>query len=268
MRHALSSTILCCFAVGCVAVVGFGARVRLSRRVATIVVGVTCVLLALLSWVVTMINPSCGVLLAVVGTPLGLMGLLIAWRLLRPRAVLPAAATICAVVVLWGILAAQDRAPWGKGDLTARSECMSHLYSIGHALGMYRCDSGGALPPDLKTLYLNSYDPRAWWVFLCPADRDVARSGPGFRTSYAYVGTLSPETGGLTIIAFEKRNNHRSGRSVLFGDGHVEWLTEKELRAQLRKSLGEVKRVGWAGYSEKRRREIEAFYTNGSSPRK
>jgi hypothetical protein len=231
-------------------------------------VALSCLVLAQLALAVAHVSPRYSIVLPIVGTGIALSGLLTIRRRKPGFALLPAVAVGGVLALLWGVFAAQGWVAWGKGQLTARSECMSHMRSIGIALGAYRNDHARAFPPDLETLYARSYDPRAWWVFLCPTDRGAAKAMSALRTSYAYIGALAAnvDIDGETVVAFEKKRNHCSGRSVLFVDGSVGWLTDEDLRVQLQTSLQKVKGHDWERYSEGQRRDIEAFYAFGPSP--
>ncbi len=104
------------------------------------------------------------------------------------------------------------------------------------------------LPPDLGTLMSAENLPAAF--FVCPGSGTSAPSGlPDAQakswvlehSDYEYAGA-DMETqliGPNIVLAFEKPGTHHpSGINVLFGDGHVEWLSVPEALVEIRRSHG------------------------------
>lgn len=97
-------------------------------------------------------------------------------------------------------------------------ECVSNLKNIGLALAIYANDHEDKYPPTLEDL-LAGYLPNAE-ALQCPSDSSDERS-------YLYVPGLSVAHEPTAIVMFERKGNHAGGRNVLFGDGHVEWMSEE-----------------------------------------
>ena len=83
-------------------------------------------------------------------------------------------------------------------------------------------------------------------IFVCPSDRRktakaIFESGSGLsddNLSYEYVGAgLKWQENPDAMLAYDADGNHRAGYSVLFNDGHVEFLHSKRLW-QLRQQPG------------------------------
>ena len=111
---------------------------------------------------------------------------------------------------------------------------------------MYAKDHGGTFPADLGTLFREQDLTPS--VFICPSSNDVAPIGPTKQAvatnlltpghnSYVYLGKGLTETAatGDIVILYEPLSNHaNNGMNVLFGDGHVEWLTAAEAQPLLK----------------------------------
>ncbi len=128
-----------------------------------------------------------------------------------------------------------------------RIKCASNLRQIGQAIWQYAQANSGHYPPSLAIL-LKQGD-LATDVMVCPSSNELPASatdaagaakeletaeknedGHESCLSYIYVGrgqtiaTVSENT----IVAYEPMDNHNdAGTNVLFGDGHVEWMTKQ-----------------------------------------
>lgn len=158
----------------------------------------------------------------------------------RPkRAVWPwivVSASLLAGMLLTAILMNTPRRSYGPNY---RAMCGSNLMQIGMAILLYSNENNGAPPPDFATaLATQELVPG---VFVCPisSDTKIASTQPadlakleaGGHCSYAYVRGYA-SVSNLTaydVIAFEWPGHHPGGGNVLFGDGHAEFLTDKEL---------------------------------------
>jgi prepilin-type processing-associated H-X9-DG protein len=129
-----------------------------------------------------------------------------------------------------------------------RAKCAANLLSIGLALQLYQQDNGGTYPDTLGQLAEN--EQIASKVFTCPSSNDEASAstapaavaadidaGPaGHHCSYVYIGRgLTAKTvTDATVLCYEPPDNHDgTGCNVLYGDGHVEWLTKAEAATRL-----------------------------------
>jgi prepilin-type processing-associated H-X9-DG protein len=117
-----------------------------------------------------------------------------------------------------------------------RVKCGSNLKQIGLALQLYAEKSGGRLPDSMIDLLLQEdLSPE---VFCCPSSNDDRAPGAtpaeqvrqiqrGRHCSYVYHGRgMTWPCGDTVPIACEPLANHAGdGMNILFGDGHVEFLT-------------------------------------------
>lgn len=101
-----------------------------------------------------------------------------------------------------------------------RVRCRSNLSSIGKAICLYQNDHQDNNPPNLKILIKEADLPGQ--ILLCPASGE----------EYVYRGVdLTCSASSKMILAYDKLEYHGGkGRSVLFADVHVEFLTEPEFQ--------------------------------------
>ncbi|MGB2754330.1 MAG: DUF4190 domain-containing protein [Phycisphaerae bacterium] len=134
-------------------------------------------------------------------------------------------ATIAAIVLFFTLLVPLINE---KGST---AECKANLRVIGAACDAYAAEHNGRYPERLSELYPR-YLPDLN-VFVCPATRDPATGDKiaspdeiDAKTSYEYHGagldvrTLR-EPWTQVILACDKPGRHRSGKNVLYADGHV-----------------------------------------------
>ncbi|HEX3357256.1 MAG TPA: H-X9-DG-CTERM domain-containing protein [Tepidisphaeraceae bacterium] len=116
-------------------------------------------------------------------------------------------------------------------------KCPSNLRQIGQAILLYANDHHGAYPDSVSTILLE--EEVTSQLFICPTSNDTPATGPttqavaanltaGGHLSYIYLGrgwtvAMTPAN---AIVAYEPLSNHGGdGMNVLFGDGHVEFLS-------------------------------------------
>ncbi len=115
-------------------------------------------------------------------------------------------------------------------------KCQSNVRIIGQALQVYASQNRGAYPDTLAPLLADgtlSAD-----ALVCPSSNDTAAAGPtaqaraanlqtGGHLSYVYLGKgmNAHSTASNTVVLYEPPANHgKDGITVLFGDGHVEFV--------------------------------------------
>lgn len=117
--------------------------------------------------------------------------------------------------------------------------CRSNLRQIGTAYRVYALQQQNAVPPSPAELIVEADLPGE--LFVCatsnatpiastqPNDIRAAFADPtAAHYSYAFVSSVPRDMKQWTpqhVVAFEPLANHGNGMNVLFGDGHVEWLT-------------------------------------------
>lgn len=116
--------------------------------------------------------------------------------------------------------------------------CMENLSQIGKALFAYEAGHEDAMPESLDKLVPEYVGDAA--ALRCPDAR-----GP--QEKYEYAGALPTglEVGNL-IVACDRAGNHPAGRNVLFDDGHVMFMGEKQFLATRAKNLQDLTRASKA----------------------
>jgi len=108
---------------------------------------------------------------------------------------------------------------------TSKARCLNNLQQIGTACQTYASRHNGRYPERLSELYpMLDLD-----VFVCPSTNAKIASPDEIdaKTSYEYRGagldqrTLS-EPSYQVVLACDKPGNHRSGKHILYADGHAE----------------------------------------------
>lgn len=126
-----------------------------------------------------------------------------------------------------------------RGEPAWRIKCASQLRMIGLGLKMYANANRGDYPPSFRELMLTQEVTAD--MFVCPIFENAAKAPGSTREelasqvadpashycSYAYAasGLNDKLVTAEDVLAFDPRSNHNGeGMSVLFGDGHVEWV--------------------------------------------
>ena len=134
----------------------------------------------------------------------------------------------------------------GRSRETAnRVKCASNLRQLGLAMQLYANENREAYPDTLEHL-LHSQDITAH-VYVCPSSNDTVAAGAnaqaivndmagGGHVSYVYAGKgLTSQSPADAILAYEPMTNHSGdGTNILFGDGHVEFVTKNRAQALIR----------------------------------
>jgi len=110
---------------------------------------------------------------------------------------------------------------------SSKAACMENLHQIGAACNAYAAEHNGRYPERLSELYPD-YVPDLE-VFVCPSTGEKIGSPQEInaKTSYEYHGaalnaSTAAEPLGQAILACDKPGHHRSGKNILYADGHVE----------------------------------------------
>lgn len=125
-----------------------------------------------------------------------------------------------------------------------RVKSASNLRQMGQAAFLYAQEHKGKFPPDFATMLDEDLVPA---VFINPshsdtatppADPKAAKEWVNQQTDYIYIGKGKTTTGVTpeTVIAHENLNTSPEGVNVLFGDGHVEWMTIPDAQRAIEKS--------------------------------
>ena len=128
-----------------------------------------------------------------------------------------------------------------------RIKCASNLLQLGQAIASYARANGGQYPPSLAVLCRQ--EEISSEMMVCPSSNDERSPAPDtagvvadvqaaetnaaghkHRLSYIYVASqlTTTTTSETTIVAYEPLDNHSGeGVSVLFGDGHVDFIDKQ-----------------------------------------
>jgi len=108
----------------------------------------------------------------------------------------------------------------------SKTACRVNLHQIGMACQMYAAEHDGRYPERLSELYPDLVPDLD--VFVCPSTGAKIGSPQEIdsKTSYEYRGASLDvravrEPTSQVILACDKDGNHRSGKHVLYADGHV-----------------------------------------------
>lgn len=103
-------------------------------------------------------------------------------------------------------------------------QCSSQLSDIGKAIALYSNDYQDQYPPTLEVLVQTQFTlPKN---LICPARKDL-----GEDCSYVYRGSdLTATCPAALVIAYDKYQNHKDQRNVLFAGYNVERMTEAEFQ--------------------------------------
>jgi len=134
-----------------------------------------------------------------------------------------------------------------------RAACPNNLKQLGMALGSYAENCGGRLPATLETLLGEGYLPDSGPLY-CPYRKECAEAFEWAREAldvahrnglnpkdtadavraaapshYIYVQYETVEDMLGAPVVYDEPRNHKGRRNVLFGDGNVEPILEKDL---------------------------------------
>jgi hypothetical protein len=102
-----------------------------------------------------------------------------------------------------------------------RAQCMSNLKGIGLGLAMYAEEHDGAIPRRFEDLNKYITSDR---IYVCPSARDS--TVPSYEIVLGGKKWNSPESID-SIVLTEPLADHRVGRNSLYGDGRVEFKSER-----------------------------------------
>jgi prepilin-type processing-associated H-X9-DG protein len=157
------------------------------------------------------------------------------WRWLKLVLMLGAAVIVSAVMAV-----RLELSRLHTGDRADRLLCAANLRRIGEGIFVYCRDHQGQYPDSFSAMFLDEGNQGLGVeAFVCPDSKDTPATGataqavaanllaPG-HCSYIYVGrgltsgTVAPDA----AVAYEPMaNNGGAGMNVLFGDGHVEFVS-------------------------------------------
>jgi len=122
--------------------------------------------------------------------------------------------------------------------------CKSNLKQIGLAILIYVTDHN-IFPNTFEALipgYINvpSLQGKERTPFQCPVE-----ANPATTVDYELVALGSPKDivhPEKTVLAYDKKGNHPGGRNVVFADGHVQWMLEKDFQKVLKETSEALKK--------------------------
>ncbi|MGA2139262.1 MAG: DUF4190 domain-containing protein [Verrucomicrobiia bacterium] len=103
-----------------------------------------------------------------------------------------------------------------------RAQCMSNMKAFGFAIAMYADEHDGKIPrnfDEARKFYVSDK------ILICPSAKDT--NTPSYQILLGGKKWGSPETADV-IVMTESLSNHRLGRNALYGDGHVNFVTERD----------------------------------------
>jgi prepilin-type processing-associated H-X9-DG protein len=104
-------------------------------------------------------------------------------------------------------------------EMAKRVVCTANMQMIHTAMQNY-AQQYGKPAADLDTLVAKGFiTPQQ---LTCPSSNATPGSP---QTSYVWVGALSANPRSDDVLLYERRENHQEGANVLFGDGHVQFVT-------------------------------------------
>lgn len=149
-------------------------------------------------------------------------------------------------------------------ELSKRAVCAANLVGISQGMQLFANENLDALPPDFETLVTRGLCTRD--RFVCPSDGSVPmeggtparlresgnapaekdKGGPGMvHCSYKYIGGQTMKCDMRNVVAYEPLSNHNGeGGSVLFLDGHVEFVRPPRYQEVIRETYRRLGREG------------------------
>ncbi len=97
--------------------------------------------------------------------------------------------------------------------------CKENLQEIGIALKLYASEHNGNFPSDLAELMEGGYVENDM-VFDCPS---VKGMGDAHESDYHYTSGYTILSPSDTRIVFDKAENHKNGRHILYISGDIVW---------------------------------------------
>ncbi|HEY8665921.1 MAG TPA: H-X9-DG-CTERM domain-containing protein [Tepidisphaeraceae bacterium] len=119
------------------------------------------------------------------------------------------------------------------------AKCGSNLRQIGQAMMLYANEHHGKYPDMIEELLDEDFGAE---ILVCPSTNDTKAIGattqaiaanvatPG-HLSYIYLGKgFTSQCLPNTVLCYEPVTNHGDGSNVLFGDGHVEFMSAAQMK--------------------------------------
>ena len=101
--------------------------------------------------------------------------------------------------------------------------CRANLAAIANSLYAYAADNDGRWPPSLRLL-------EDGYLVDAVGDRPDADGEGG----YVYAPSASLYDNPMTMLVSDAQGNHRAGRNVVYLEGSVGWMPEREFQEHLK----------------------------------
>jgi len=128
-------------------------------------------------------------------------------------------------------------------EVPKRISCASNMKQIHLALKQYAADYSGYFPPANGAAgleYLRKYDYLTdYAVYICPST--ITKKGQKYQplteenVDYVYIGGLNEKSDPNALILLDKPNNHEFFGNVIFVDGTVRGILEKDWMEKIKK---------------------------------
>ena len=132
-------------------------------------------------------------------------------------------------------------------ELAKRAVCMSNLRGIGMGCHIYANDHQEKFPEDFAALVKEGMCTPG--MFVCPSSGEVEAnpndflSGKNPKVSYVYIKGQSTKNDVRGVLAYEPLENHnREGGSMLFLDGHAEFVKMPRFAEEIRATYKRLNR--------------------------
>jgi prepilin-type processing-associated H-X9-DG protein len=157
----------------------------------------------------------------------------------RRRLIAIAFIVTCSVAASWATWDRIGYALFGNSGCGSPSiKCASQLRQIGIALQIYSNNNGKHYPPSFDALLDDGLSTE---MFVCSKTLDERAIGPTTQAvirdfqkpghnSYVYVaaGASDQSNSSTFVLAYEPIGHHGPGTNILYGDGHVAYVTRPE----------------------------------------